>query len=211
MAKAKTTGIKAMFLQVLVVGMVVTVPILVTVGVIWWLSGWFNDKAVALLGGPKTDVGYWVNKTPGAGIGMMLVLILAVGALMRFWFFRRVVAALEWLVQRIPLVKTLYGGLRDLLRFFGGADGDMGKVVLFRVPGTQAAMLAILTSHTPRGLPPDQARGRVAIYLPMSYQLGGFLLYVPADSVQPLDMSVEEMLKLAATAEAGVAPKPPLL
>ena len=64
-------------------------------------------------------------------------------------------------------------------------------------------MLAILTNERPIGLPPEQADGMVAIWLPMSYMLGGYMLYVPLSSVEPIDMSVEQLMKLTTPAEVG--------
>ena len=49
------------------------------------------------------------------------------------------------------------------------------------------------------GLPAGH-EDRVAVYLPMSYQIGGFLVVVPKSAVQPLDMKVDEALRLAVTA-----------
>jgi uncharacterized membrane protein len=109
----------------------------------------------------------------------------------------------EIVLERVPLVKTVYTSVRDMLRFFSGDEGSIGKVVLYRIPGQDIRLLAILTNEHPIGLPVGEAEGMVSIWLPMSYQLGGYMLYVPATSVTPVDMSVEEVMKLAATAEVG--------
>ena len=113
---------------------------------------------------------------------------------------------LEKLFGRLPVIKTLYESVRDILQLFGGQGERMGQVVRFRMPGTEADLLGIRTSTAPRGAP---GGGKVAVYLPMSYQLGGFTLYVKPDAVEPVDMSVEEALKIAATADAGVAETAP--
>jgi len=120
---------------------------------------------------------------------------------MHWWLFRWAVGLVERLVGRLPVIKTVYEGVRDILKLFSGDSKQTGKVVRYHVAGTNIQMLGIQTSASPRGTSdPD----RVAVYLPMSYQIGGFTVYLPADAVEPIDMTVEEAMKLAATAEAGV-------
>ena len=60
--------------------------------------------------------------------------------------------------------------------------------------------MGIQTSASPRGAGRE---GLVSVYLPLSYMLGGPTVYVPADAVTPVDMSVEQALRIAATADAG--------
>jgi uncharacterized membrane protein len=132
-----------------------------------------------------------------------VVVILLIGLAARFWFTARLLARLEHLLERVPLVKTVYTSIRDVLRFFGGAEQSRGRVALYRPSGSDFRMLAIVTNDRPMALREDQAAGMVAIWLPMSYNLGGFMLYVPVQTLEPVNLSVEEVLKLAATAELG--------
>ena len=74
----------------------------------------------------------------------------------------------------------------------------MGQVVRYRIPGTQIDLLGIKTSTSP--IDDD---GKVAVYIPMSYQLGGFTIYVDNQSITQIDMSVEQAMKIAATAGAA--------
>lgn len=191
-------------------GAAVCIPVVITAWIIVALGLWLNGLAMnaAQAWTPLAEV---LGRVPGLGVLMVLALVYLVGLATRFWVFARVFALLDRLLDHVPLVKTVYGSVRDMMRFFGGAEGTtMGKVVLYRVPGQDVKMLALLTNEHPVGLPADQAVGRVAIWLPMSYQLGGYMLYVPAAAVEPIDMSVEQLMKLAATAEIGAVSAPPL-
>jgi len=186
-----------------VAGVLVVTPFAVTAYVIWW-AGAALDRlargAISLLA-PGAERFLF----PGAGALVLLLAVYLVGLLMRLWVFRWAVQLLERLFMRLPVVKGLYDSIRDVLRLFGGDAARMGQVVRYRVPGTEAELLGIRTSTQPRG---TSEPGKVAVFLPMSYQFGGFTLYVPANAVSPVDMTVEEALKIAATADAGPAGTP---
>lgn len=232
-------------------GAAVSIPIIITVWAIVALVNWLHGLSLEATGfwTPLRDT---LAKIPGLGILLLLALIYLVGMATRWWVVSRAIGRLDFVLEHIPLVRTIYGGVRDLMRFFSGESGSMGRVVLYKVPGVDTYMLGVLTSENPTiqpgrprvatestsdepqppapAAPPGPpvsavpfasgaaaatapAEGEaaeaprphyVAIYLPMSYQIGGYMLYVPADSVSPVDISVEEALKLAATAEVGV-------
>jgi uncharacterized membrane protein len=137
----------------------------------------------------------------GTGLVLLLVLVYLVGLLGQWWAVKGLLRALERLVLHLPLAKTLYEAVRDIAKLFGGQAGRLGQTVRLKVPGSDSYVLGIRTSTSPRGAAGDA--GKVAVYVPMSYQLGGFTIYAPAGMVQEVDIPVEEALKLAATAEAG--------
>jgi uncharacterized membrane protein len=115
---------------------------------------------------------------------------------------RRVYGRLTALLERIPIVKSVYGMIVDVVRLFGSADErPFQKVVLVRLP-EGIEQIGFLTRDDFDDLP-DIGVGKVAVYLPMSYQLGGFTVIVPKDSVRELAMSVEAALRFCVT--AGVA------
>jgi uncharacterized membrane protein len=193
--------------KIFLTGLLVGIPMFITVYVIYVAGAWLNALAVSVASRISEPAGKVVLAWPGLGILAILLLIFLLGLAARFWLTARMLVGFESLLIRVPLVKTVYTSVRDMLRFFsGGADGKaVGKVVLYNVPNTQVRMLAILTNEQPAGLSEQHPEGMVAIWLPMSYMLGGPMLYVPAKSVEPIDLTVEQVMKLAATAEVGAA------
>ena len=144
------------------------------------------------------DTLYW----PGMGVAAGLVLVFVIGALMRAWLFRKVFRWGERLVERIPLVKALYGSVRDLMGFFSGSDTKaMRRAVMVTVGNTPLRLIGFITREDfgdlPVGIGSDDT---VAVYLPMSYQIGGFTTMVPRSAVQPIDMSIEQAMRFAVTA-----------
>lgn len=194
-------------LKTFLAGAIVSVPLIITIWVVYSLGvglGGLVFKAAATFCRPLANVPLdsWL-RMPIVWVVVVCGLIFLVGLGTRFWGFARVLRLTESLLERVPLVKTVYTATRDMMKFFSGQEGSIGKVVLYKVPGQETRMLAILTNEHPIGLPAEHAANMVAIWLPMSYQLGGYMLYVPHDSVEPVDMSVEQVMKLAATAEVG--------
>jgi uncharacterized membrane protein len=184
-------------------GVIVVAPILVTVYVLgmamWWLDSTIRKGLDYMLG----------LSFPGLGLAVAVPLIYLVGLLARTWLFRTLIATGEAIVERIPLIKSLYSSVKDLLQFLGGTDAKRhGKAVALRSKDGTSRMLGIMTQEDPEAFLPD-AGDSVGVYLPMSYQIGGFTVYVPRESVEDIEgVDVEDLLKLSMTAGVGVSKRP---
>jgi uncharacterized membrane protein len=188
-------------------GLIVLVPILITVYVAW-TALWGLDMLVRKALKPVwTGPMQGLSEAPVPGIGILVgvVAIYAVGLLARSWLLRWPLRIAEGIVERIPLVKSLYSAVRDLLQFLGGQEAaSRGRPCVWKAAGGRTHLLGLITQERPQKFLPGDEEGRIAVYLPMSYQLGGFTFFVPAEEVEELeDMTVEELLKLALTAGIG--------
>jgi uncharacterized membrane protein len=112
-------------------------------------------------------------------------------------------------VEQIPLVKTLYSGIKDLLQFLSGADSkSRGIPARLKLLDGKINMLVLITQKQPETYLGEAGRGRVAVYVPMSYQLGGYTLYVNSEDVEELkDMRVEDLVRLSMTAGVSKSPR----
>lgn len=142
---------------------------------------------------------------PGIGIVVALAALYIIGLLTRNWLFRKMGGLGEAVVQRIPLVKSLYSAIKDLLQLVGGGEatsrGVPAKVSLL---DGKVDLLGIITQKDAASQVGEGGKDRVAVYLPMSLQIGGFTVYVPADMVEEIpDMDVETLMKLSMTAGVG--------
>lgn len=179
-------------------GLATILPVGLTVYILYWIGKTAED----LIGGLLK---YWFGDAIYAGSGVLLgfALILAIGLLTRAWLVQRVIRFGERLIGKMPLVKTIYGPLRDMMGFLatGSEDKQLGQVVMVRMAPLQVEMLGFVTRESAEGLTGDGTdAGKVGVYLPMSYQIGGFLVMVPREQVRPLAMSGEQGLRLALTA-----------
>lgn len=178
-------------------GLAVVLPLMVTIYVVHW----FATTAESTLG---PLVRRWLPDfmhIPGLGIVICVAGILVVGVLIDMWLTRRILRVVERLLARIPLVKTLYGSVRDLMGFLA-RDGDENQVqqVVVVTLNDATRILGFVTRNDLEEIPEAVSREEVAVYLPMSYQIGGFTVFVPRTAVTPVDMSVEDGLRFAMTA-----------
>jgi uncharacterized membrane protein len=179
-------------------GLVTLLPIAITVYVLVWLV----TRAESLLGRMfRFVLPDWLYH-PGLGVVAGVLLVLGVGLVMELYVARRLWAQVERLVQRIPAVKTLYGAVKDFGSFISESSRHrtMGQVVRVKV-ADEAHVIGFVTREKFDDLPlglggPDL----IAVYLPMSYQIGGYTVFLPRRLVEPVDMNVEDALRFAVTA-----------
>ena len=180
-------------------GLAVMLPIIITAWVLYWLATTAEDSLGGFVKWLFPDLPYW----NGLGVALGLLLVFGVGLLMNAWVTRRLIAAAEALLERIPVVKSIYGSIRDLSRFLSpkGANEGFQKVVSVAV-ADQVRIIGFITREDFSGL--SDALGNkndlIAVYLPMSYQIGGYTAYLPRAAVQALDMSVEDAMRFTLTA-----------
>jgi uncharacterized membrane protein len=139
---------------------------------------------------------------PGMGVGAGFIIILGVGILLRVWLFRKLFAWGDTILEKLPLIKSLYGSIRDLMSFFDTSKKkEFHKVVMITIADTDTRLMGLVTREDFSKLPDGIDNGEtVAVYLPMSYQMGGFTVFVPKTNIKPVDMSIEEAMRFTLTA-----------
>jgi len=179
-------------------GLATILPLAITIYILYWLGKTSEDLATGLLEWILPRPPRW----PGVGIATCVALILLVGILMRAYVVQTIFGWGEALLKRIPLVKTLYGSVRDLMGFFSDSEeGKKSQVVMVDVGDSEIRLIGLLTRSDFKDLPEGVGtEDTVAVYLPMSYQLGGFTTMVPRSAVKPVDMSMEDAMRFAVTA-----------
>jgi uncharacterized membrane protein len=203
---ARTAGrLTAIFVQ----GLIALLPLAVTFAILWWLG----LTAERILGGAirwaLPDEWY----VRGLGIVAGVIVIFLVGVLMNIYGVPKLIRLGEKIIGRIPLVKTVYGAVRDLLGFFSrsGREGAVSQVVVVTFGDSGIKAVGLLMRDTFDDLPEGLGgEDHLVVYFPQSYQLGGMLLVVPRANVTPLDMNLEDALRFIVTAgaKAGETPSP---
>ncbi|MEX0957664.1 MAG: DUF502 domain-containing protein [Burkholderiales bacterium] len=185
--------------KVLFTGVLTVLPILATVYMVVWLLTVVED----FLGTPLQWLIPHDYYRAGMGLALGIGLIFLVGMLMRAYIVQRIFGWFERLLLGVPLVKSVYGALRDFFGLFERREGEEAalQVVSLQIPGTDMRMLGFITrtdfSDVPEGIGRE---GEVAVYLPMSYQIGGYTIYLPRERLTPVAMSREEAMKFVLTA-----------
>jgi uncharacterized membrane protein len=178
-------------------GLAVVLPIVVTFAVLAWVATTAEAVLGAVVRVLLPDGAY----PRGLGVVLALGLIFGVGVLMEAVYFRRLMGWLEEVLNRIPLVKTVYGAVRDLMSLFSKAGTRrFSKVVMVKFPGIEARLVGFVTIEDFAGLAIEAGPGEVAVYLPMSYTIGGYTVFLPRACLTPLDMSLEDAMRFVVTA-----------
>lgn len=163
-------------------GIAIVAPVIVTIWVVYAAAMWL-DRLMRLM------LGDWLPELPLFGALFAFACIWLIGLLSRLYLFETLVHVAEDAIGRVPLVKTLYGSIRDLLQYFGKDASTHPKGETVRIDLTpDAHIIGITTTEDPE-------TGRVGVYLPLSYQIGGYLVYMPREKMTRLDMNVEAALK----------------
>jgi uncharacterized membrane protein len=183
-------------------GLLTLVPVLATLYLIVWM---FN-VAERLFGRPLQ----WLipgEYHAGMGIAAAIVIVFGVGVLMRGIVFRYLFRGIEKVMLGIPLVRSIYGALRDLLGLFAQHEEPALQVVSVMLPSIEGRLLGFVTRTEFDDLPEGIAgKGDVAVYLPMAYNIGGYTVFLPRERIQPVAMSREDAMKFILT--AGLKSKP---
>jgi len=112
-------------------------------------------------------------------------------------------------VYRLPLIKSVYLSIRDLLDYFSSEkkkDFEQVVAITFGETGMQVVGLVTQTdmNHMPAGF---NQQDSLLVYIPMSYGIGGFAVLVPRSATRPLDMSMEDAMRFTLTAGVTSDPK----
>jgi len=180
-------------------GLATLLPLTVTLYALYWVT----VTVERLLGNLVPDAVYF----PGSGLLLAVAITGAFGVLMHLFLFEQVVNVGSNVLNRIPVVKSLYSALQDFLAYLGHRSTDeLSRVVLVTL--TEQYQLVGFVTNPRFELPGAETGGDtelISVYLPMSYQIGGYMLLMPANAVKPLDISVEDAMRLVLT--AGVRSK----
>jgi uncharacterized membrane protein len=178
-------------------GLVVVIPVVLTLAIFWWMA----RGAEQLLGGliiRFLPEGWYI---PGMGVVSALAITVLIGLLTHVLLFQKLFDLGDRILNRLPLIKTIYSAIKDFISYLSpDSDSAMSKVVQVKIPGQEFEMLGFVTreefSRLPLKLTIDDP---VAVYLPMSYQIGGYTLFLPRSCLTPVDISFEDGMKLVLT------------
>lgn len=184
--------------KIFLTGLLTVLPVLATLYLVLWLVGTMERFFGAQLKWLMPDEYY----RTGMGLLLAALVIFGVGLLTQALLFRRVFGWAEKLLLEIPLVRSVYTALRDLFGLIAkGQDAASLQVVSLTLPGTQMRVLGFVTRREFSDLPPGVGGpGEIAVYLPFSYQIGGYTVFMPREQVVAVEMSREEAMKFVLTA-----------
>jgi uncharacterized membrane protein len=178
--------------------LIVLLPVVVTVFVLTRLFFALDD----ILG--RFVETYLGRSIPGVGLIALIAIIMGIGAIASNIIGRRVIRAWEDIVARIPVMRWIYRTSKQLFSsLLEERSRSFRKVVLVPYPREGSYSIAFLTSESPTSVLRALGPGFVTVFLPTTPNpTSGLLLVVPASELVPLDISVDEGLRLVISAGA---------
>lgn len=169
-------------------GILVVVPIVITILVVKAIFTFLDELLLPYL---MPQLGYWV---PGIGIIITLLGIYFVGILVTNFIGRKFVSLGERIVLNIPVAKSIYGSVKQIMETFSFKTEEPGKkVILVEYPKKNIWSIGLVNgeiTHPDK----DQKLYNVLILAAIN-PTSGFFILVPQDNVVHINISVEEAMK----------------
>lgn len=181
----------------LVAGLLVWLPLVATFLVLKLLVG-FLDRSLLLLPEAWRPEALFGFDIPGLGIVLSLLLVLVTGFFAANFLGRRVVALGESLLERVPLLRTVYSGVKQLTEtVLGNSSTSFRKVLLVEYPRRECWTLAFQTGEPVGEVQDRTAREVLTVFVPTAPNpTSGFVILLPKEDVIELEMSVEDGLRM---------------
>ena len=190
----------------MVAGILVWLPILATIWVVSFMLH-IMDRTLLWLPPswrPQALVGFAL---PGAGLVLAVVVVLLTGLLVTNLIGRRLVVWGEDLLNRIPIVRTVYGGVKSFAESVLSQSNSFRTVVMLEYPRVGVWSIGFLTAEDVPEVTEKLGEPHVAVYISVALNAtAGYLVIVPKREVVELDMSVDAAMKMIITCGVVVPP-----
>lgn len=177
-------------------GLLTIAPFILTVWLLYWAASGLEAFA-------RPWVTRWIGEDvymPGMGLLTALLVLAGLGVLANFYLVRWLLQIIDRLMSRIPLVKTLLSSFKDFAQLLSGSKTrEMQKVVSVELQGMKLIGFVIRDEV----ILSAESGMLVAVYFPMSYQIGGYTLYVPKERLTTLDIPIEDAMRMVLTGGAS--------
>jgi uncharacterized membrane protein len=199
----------------LVAGLLVVVPVAITVSVLQWIIGTLDRTLLILPEAWQPDRFIGVH-IPGLGVLLTLAILLLVGFAVSNFIGKKLVSWGDALVARIPVVRSLYSSVKQVSdTLFSPSGNAFRKAVLVQWPRPDVWTIAFVTG-APGGEVSQYLRGEyLSVYVPTTPNpTGGYFVILPKTDCVELKMTVDEALKYVISMGVvvpGVASNPKLL
>jgi uncharacterized membrane protein len=192
MSKIKA-GLQRHFLA----GLLIWLPILATVWVVHFIVN-LLDQVLLLLPASASPRAWLGMDIPGFGVIISLLIVLGTGVLVANFFGRKLLAFWERLIHRVPLVRSVYGSVKQVTQsFLEPGSNSFKKVVLVEYPRRDMWSIAFQTTDN-FSIGCEQLPDKhVAVFIPTTPNpTSGFLLIVPVKDIKEINLSVEDAIKM---------------
>ncbi len=192
-----------------ITGLAVVLPVAVTIWAVWSFVGFVDASVLPFLPAKYNPLTYFDIDVRGMGVVVFIIFTTIIGSLTKGLFGRSIVRAAETFVDRMPVVRSLYNGLKQIIEtVVSQSSSSFEKACLVEYPRKGIwAVAFISTNSSGELLSKTGQEAMTSVFLPTTPNpTSGFLLFVPTKDVIELDSSVEEAAKLVISAGLVMPP-----
>lgn len=193
-------------LKYFVQGLIILAPIIITVWAVFSLFNYIDNILPNFIHTLfpvlyKPDAEGNIQKIPGVGFIVIVVVIVLTGWISSSYIVGKVVDFFDHVLERTPGIRFIYTSVKDFLEAFAGEKRKFDKPVLVNVDAADVWRMGFMTQNNGIRL---GLKDHVVVYVPHSYAVSGIVYIVPAEKVKFLtDVSSTEAMKFALS--GGVA------
>ncbi|HYG86533.1 MAG TPA: DUF502 domain-containing protein [Azospirillum sp.] len=192
-------------------GVLVTAPIAITVYIASWFIDLIDSRVRPLIPAAYNPEKYLAFSVPGIGVAVMIVALTLIGAFAAGYVGRLVLRIGEGLVARTPVVRSVYGAVKQIFEtVLADKSKAFREVVLVEYPRKGVWSLGFITGSAHPEVQRVSADALVSVFIPCAPPTAGYLLFVPRREVTVLDLTIEEGLKMVLSAGIVAPPAKPM-
>jgi uncharacterized membrane protein len=203
------TRVMATFRRYLIAGLLVWIPLAITFWVLA-LAVELMDQSLRLVPNRFQSDAILGFHLPGLGAVLTIAILLATGAIAANFFGKRLLDVWESILGRIPIVRSIYGGVKQISDTLFSPDGKaFRRVVLVRYPHAGTWTVALVTGVPEHEVTDHLGHDQVSVFVPTTPNItAGFFLIVPRSDTLELSMSVDQALKYIISMGVAEPPRP---
>jgi uncharacterized membrane protein len=203
------TRVMATFRRYLIAGLLVWIPLAITFWVLA-LAVELMDQSLRLVPDRFQSDAILGFHLPGLGAVLTIAILLATGAIAANFFGKRLLDVWESILGRIPIVRSIYGGVKQISDTLFSPDGKaFRRAVLVRYPHAGTWTVALVTGVPEHEVTDHLGHDQVSVFVPTTPNItAGFFLIVPRSDTIELSMSVDQALKYIISMGVAEPPRP---
>ncbi len=174
-----------------VAGILVVVPIGVTVFIFWWVFKTLDDFLQPIM---AATIGYEI---PGLSIALTFLLIFIIGASVKIAIGRKIIYIVEKYIEKIPLGREIYGATKQITSAIFVREEGYDQVVLVEYPRKGLYALGLITGTELEEVQMKTEKDVISVYIPTSPNpTSGYMVFASREELIPLEMEVDDVIKL---------------
>lgn len=179
----------------LLTGLVIVVPVLVTVYIFYYVVRWFNSIIEDLLSG---FLSRYLPEIPGITVIISVMLIIVIGIFASVSVGKTVLKYIDGWIGKIPLVSELYFTIKQASETILIQEEGFKRVVLLEYPRKGILALGFVTGESYKEIKESAGNNKlINVFIPTSPNpTSGYLIFVPKSEVKEMDISVQEAMKI---------------